>query len=153
MSDTLIPWVCGTDAKNASSLYIYIWQPIINLFNLGLNPPGTIIAWAIVIFWFYLLYFIFPPNFLNSQGGFIDFFTSIVFAFLLYLLTSILIIFFTRASLCEAKETLAKRWAVLAVNPPYYLEDRVEDLRLQNSISITVRGTDPKTGKLIDVTY
>ena len=131
MSDILIPWICGT-SDNSSTLFIYFAQPLINLFNLQFNPFGTIIAWLILIFWFYILYDVTPPNFLNSQNGFIDFWTSLGFSFLFYYLTVIIIIFLTRPSLCRAKEILAKRWANDEVLPPYYIRDRVIELKKKN---------------------
>jgi len=149
MSDILIPWVCGT-SPNSSTLFTYFAQPLINLFNLQFNPFGTIIAWLIVIFWFYILYDVSTPNFLNSQNGYIDFWTSFGFAILFYFLTSIIIIFLTRSSLCAAKEVLAKRWAVLSVSPPYYIRDRVTEIREQFGIDIFLVGKDPRTGKPIN---
>lgn len=126
MTDVLVRWTCAFDDE----LTAYLLGPWYNLVNID-NVPGFAIAWGILAFWYFILYYKLDPRWFNSIDGFIDTRRSLLFAVVLYYVTVVLITIVIHKPMCQIKRKMAKRWQAGAIRPPSWLRDDIEELNTE----------------------
>lgn len=120
--DTLVRWSATFDDTLTSVLI----GPAYNLVNLD-NIAGFVIAWALLALYYWLLYYRVEMRFWNSIDGYIDARRSALFAFLLYYLTSMLLIAILHGPMLAQKSKLAAKWRKGNIRAPLWLQSAIDE--------------------------